>query len=115
MAYRERVPEWEAAGIKVKPVFSEEGQGYVQDALAKVRGRARQICLSPSLRWSAVARGLWKRAGLCAEHAGKNGQGGKAGEGIDTREVAGCPHGRRWSRRQVAGFLACCEERGKPS
>jgi hypothetical protein len=35
MAFRERVTEWEAAGIKVVPVFSEKGEGYVQDALAK--------------------------------------------------------------------------------
>jgi hypothetical protein len=40
MAYRERVPEWEAAGVKVVPVFSEKGEGYVQDALAKVGGWA---------------------------------------------------------------------------
>ena len=36
MAYRERVAEWEAAGVKVVPVYSEKGEGYVQDVFSKV-------------------------------------------------------------------------------
>ena len=35
-AYKDLVPLWEAAGIKVIHVYSDEGQGYVQDAFAKV-------------------------------------------------------------------------------
>jgi NAD(P)H-flavin reductase len=37
LAFADRVPQWEAAGVKVIPVLSEAGQGYVQDAFAKVR------------------------------------------------------------------------------
>lgn len=38
MAYADAIPSWEAAGIKVIPVFSSEGHGYVQDAFAKEDG-----------------------------------------------------------------------------
>lgn len=41
MAYRERVPEWEAAGVNVVQVFSDNGGGYVQDKFAAVR---RLLC-----------------------------------------------------------------------
>lgn len=34
-AYLDQVPSWEAQGIKVKHVFSDDGQGYVQDAFEK--------------------------------------------------------------------------------
>jgi hypothetical protein len=36
LAFADRIPQWEAAGVKVIPVLSEAGQGYVQDAFAKV-------------------------------------------------------------------------------
>ena len=35
-AYADAVPQWEAAGIKVKHVFSDDGHGYVQDAFQQV-------------------------------------------------------------------------------
>lgn len=41
LAFASAIPEWEAAGVKVIPVFSEEGQGYVQDKFAKVRRRRK--------------------------------------------------------------------------
>ncbi len=47
MAYKERTADWEAAGVKVIPVFSEDGQGYVQDALAKAS--LLLACLFPCL------------------------------------------------------------------
>ena len=34
-AYKELLPEWEAAGIKVINVFSDDGHGYIQDAFEK--------------------------------------------------------------------------------
>lgn len=40
LAFADSIPAWEAAGVKVIPVFSEEGQGYVQDAFAKDDGIA---------------------------------------------------------------------------
>lgn len=36
LAFASAIPAWEAAGVKVHTVFSEQGQGYVQDAFAKV-------------------------------------------------------------------------------
>lgn len=36
LAYASSIPSWEAAGVKVIPVFSEQGGGYVQDAFSKV-------------------------------------------------------------------------------
>lgn len=38
LAFASSIPAWEAAGVKVVPVFSQEGQGYVQDAFAKEDG-----------------------------------------------------------------------------
>lgn len=35
LAFKDSLPAWEAAGVEVVPVFSEEGQGYVQDAFAR--------------------------------------------------------------------------------
>ena len=35
-AFRDRIPAWEAQGIKVIPVYSETTSGYVQDVYAKV-------------------------------------------------------------------------------
>ncbi|PRW56790.1 hypothetical protein C2E21_4721 [Chlorella sorokiniana] len=37
-AFAASIPAWEAAGVKVHTVFSEQGQGYVQDAFAKDNG-----------------------------------------------------------------------------
>lgn len=44
-AYLDQVPSWEALGITVKHVYSDDGQGYVQDAFEKA-------CPSASLSWS---------------------------------------------------------------
>ncbi|KAL4858436.1 Fruit protein [Chlorella vulgaris] len=35
VAFADSIPQWEAAGVKVIPVYSEQGGGYVQDAFAK--------------------------------------------------------------------------------
>ncbi|PSC71452.1 hypothetical protein C2E20_5041 [Micractinium conductrix] len=37
-AFADAIPAWQAAGVKVVPVFSGQGQGYVQDAFAKETG-----------------------------------------------------------------------------
>jgi hypothetical protein len=37
-AYRALIPAWEAAGVKVIPVHSDAGAGYVQDAFAAAKG-----------------------------------------------------------------------------
>jgi ferredoxin-NADP reductase len=39
-AYRALVPAWEAAGVKVIPVHSDAGHGYVQDAFAAAKNLA---------------------------------------------------------------------------
>lgn len=46
LAFAADIPRWEAAGVKVVPVLSETGAGYVQDAFAKEDGIAD---------WSGVA------------------------------------------------------------
>ncbi|GAB4823535.1 hypothetical protein N2152v2_010581 [Parachlorella kessleri] len=56
MAYRERVAEWEAAGVKVVPVYSEKGEGYVQDVFSKENGIED---------WSGVAAVLCGHKGMC--------------------------------------------------
>ena len=38
MAFAASIPAWEAAGVQVVPVFSEAGDGYVQDAFARGGG-----------------------------------------------------------------------------
>lgn len=35
MAYLKRIPEWELKGVQVVKVFSERGEGYVQDVYSK--------------------------------------------------------------------------------
>lgn len=43
LAFAAAIPQWEAAGVKVVPVFSESGKGYVQDVFAKV-GDPAALC-----------------------------------------------------------------------
>lgn len=37
-AYKDNISEWEAAGVQVVPVYSADGNGYVQDVFEKVSG-----------------------------------------------------------------------------
>ena len=75
MAFASAVPAWEAAGVRVIPVYSEQGGGYVQDAFAKVGpawgvavGRCGQAC---------GAWGRWGRSGgACAMVGPGGGPGG---------------------------------------
>lgn len=52
-AFASSIPAWEAAGVKVHTVFSEQGQGYVQDAFAKVGSWVCRIC-----GWQLVLAGI---------------------------------------------------------
>lgn len=45
VAFADSIPQWEAAGVKVIPVYSEQGGGYVQDAFAKVCGGCMHACM----------------------------------------------------------------------
>lgn len=36
MAFKEDIPEWEKSGVKVIPVYSNDGEGFVQDIFLKV-------------------------------------------------------------------------------
>ena len=40
-AYADAFAAWEAAGVSVLPIYSQEGGGYVQDAFMQVGGRGR--------------------------------------------------------------------------
>jgi NAD(P)H-flavin reductase len=59
MAYRDSLAAWETQhGVKVVPVFSEDGQGYVQDVAA------RQL-EEGGADWAGVAAVLCGRKEMC--------------------------------------------------
>lgn len=56
MAFKDRIPEWERAGVKVVKVLSEEGEGYVQEVFEKETGISD---------WEGVAAVLCGQKGMC--------------------------------------------------
>ena len=60
LAYASSIPGWEAAGIEVRPVFSEAGEGYVQ-----VRAGGSQVA---GLQSWVPARLIWCPHPHCCCH-----------------------------------------------
>ncbi|KAG2425119.1 hypothetical protein HYH02_015063 [Chlamydomonas schloesseri] len=59
-AYRELLPQWEAAGVKVVPVYSESKQGYVHDVFER-----EGLAALPSDAASSVGALLCGHKGMC--------------------------------------------------